>query len=77
MSDITLPTGEQEQRAKWDQLLTDIELKQEQLRQLRTIDYDSKLRQYRSEAWRLAFMGMTAGAALFGAGAAFIKIIGG
>jgi hypothetical protein len=66
MTDIVLPTAEQEQRAKWDQLLSDIELKQEQLRQLRTF-----------EPWKLAFSGMTAGAAFFAAGVAFVKLIGG
>lgn len=30
-----LPTPEQEARAKWDLLLTDLELRQEQLRQLK------------------------------------------
>lgn len=66
MTDITLPSAEQEQRAKWDLILTDIELKQEQLRQLRSF-----------EPWKLAFSGMTAGAALFAAGAAFVKLTGG
>ena len=66
MTDIVQPTGEQEQRAKWDRLLIDIELKQEQLRQLRPY-----------EPWKLAFSGMTAGAAFFAAGAAFVKLIGG
>jgi len=60
------PTPEQQQRAAWDLLLTDIEYRQEQLRQIKTY-----------EPWRLAFAGMTAGAALFAAGAAFVKIIGG
>jgi hypothetical protein len=63
---IATPTPEQEQRAKWDQLLTDIESKQEQVRQLKAY-----------EPWKLAFSGMTAGAALFAAGAAFVKLAGG
>lgn len=62
---LATPTPEQEQRARWDLLLTDIELKQEQLRQLKTF-----------EPWKLAFAG-TAGAALFAAGAAFVKLAGG
>ena len=66
MTDIVQPTGEQEQRANWDRLLIDIELKQEQLRQLRPY-----------EPWKLAFSGITAGAAFFPAGAAFVKLIGG
>ena len=60
------PTPEQEQRAKWDLLLTDIELKQEKLRQMKAF-----------EPWKLAFAGMTSGAALFAAGAAFVKLAGG
>ena len=65
MTDTTLPTDEQKQRAKWDLLLADLEYRQDQLRQSK---------QY--EPWRSAFAGMTAGAALFAAGAAFVKIIG-
>ena len=38
-----IPTPEQEQRAKWDLLLLDIELRTEQVRQLK-----------RYEPWRLA-----------------------
>ena len=62
----TVPTSEQQQRAKWDLLLADIEYRQEQLHQARHY-----------EPWRLAFAGMTAGAALFAAGAAFVKVFGG
>ena len=65
MSDTTSPSDEQKQRAKWDLLLADLEYRQEQLRQAK---------QY--EPWRLAFAGMTAGAVLFAAGAAFVKLIG-
>lgn len=57
MAQTPLPSDEQLQRAKWDLLLTDIELRTEQLRQLKTF-----------EGWRLVFAGMTAGAALLGAG---------
>ena len=39
----TIPTPEQEQRAKWDLLLLDIEARSEQVRQLK-----------RYEPWRLA-----------------------
>lgn len=42
MNDV-VPTPEQEQRAKWDLLLLDIELRTEQLRQLK-----------RFEPWKLA-----------------------
>ena len=65
MTDTTLLTEEQKQRAKWDLLLADLEYRQEQLR---------RAKQY--EAWPLGFAGMTAGVALFAAGAAFIKLIG-
>jgi hypothetical protein len=40
---MTLPTQEQEQRARWDLLLLDLEHRAEQVRQLRTY-----------EGWRLA-----------------------
>ena len=69
MSDTTLPTEEQKQRAKWDLLLADLEYCQEQLRLAR--------QEMVWRPWQVAFAGMTAGAALFGAGAAFIKLIGG
>jgi hypothetical protein len=64
-TDIPIPSAEQDQRAKWDLLLLDIEHRTEQLRQLKT--YEGK---------RLIIQGMTSGAALFAAGAAFIKILG-
>jgi hypothetical protein len=64
MTNIVLPTAEQEQRAKWDLLLTDIELKQEQLRHLRTF-----------EGWKLAFAGMTSGAALMAAGVGLAALL--
>lgn len=78
----TPPTPEQEQRAKWDLLLADIEYRQEQLRLARR---DSEYRQDQmSQArqdmwfkpWQVAFAGMTAGAALFAAGAAAVKLFG-
>lgn len=69
MSETTLPTPEQEQRAKWDLLLTDLEHRQDQIR-LTRLDT-------RYKPWTVALSGMTAGAALFAAGAAFIKLIGG
>jgi len=63
------PSPEQQQRAKWDLLLADLEYRQEQLRQAR--------QQMSLAPWQIAFTGMTAGAALFAAGAAFIKLTGG
>ena len=83
----SLPTDEQKQRAKWDLLLADLEYRQEQLRLARKdIDYrDEQMRQARQEIqwkpWQIAITtltaGMTAGAALFAAGAAFVKLTGG
>ena len=52
-----LPTPEQQQRAKWDLLLTDLEYRGEQLRQIRAF-----------EPWRMVFTAITAAAALMGAG---------
>jgi len=56
---LSLPSTEQEQRAKWDLLLLDLELRSEQLRQLK-----------RYEPLRLMISAITAAAALLGAGAA-------
>ena len=55
----TLPTDEQQQRARWDLLLLDLEQRAEQVRQLKTF-----------EGRRLLIQGLTAGAAILGAGAA-------
>jgi hypothetical protein len=57
MSDIAHPSAEQQQRAKWDLLLLDIEMRSEQLRQIRVY-----------EPWRLWFTGIGAAAALLAAG---------
>jgi len=51
------PTPEQEQRVKWDLLLTNLEYRLEQVRQIKT--YEPK---------RLIIQGLTAAAALMGAG---------
>jgi len=69
MTDATLPTEEQRQRAKWDLLLLDIEHRTEQLRATR--------QEIHLKPWQVGFTGMTAGAALFAAGAAFMKLFGG
>jgi len=53
------PTVEQEQRAKWDLVLLDLELRAEQIRQMKTY-----------EGWRLAIQATSAAAAVFIAGAA-------
>lgn len=52
-----LPTAEEQQRAKWDLLLLDIEQRSEQLRQMKAF-----------EGWRLVFTGLGTGAALLAAG---------
>jgi hypothetical protein len=54
---VTLPSDEQ---AKWDLLLLDIEHRIEHVRQLQAMS-----------PWRLVFSGLTAGAAIFGAGIVF------
>lgn len=54
-----LPTAEQEARARWDLLLTDLEYRAEQLRQTKAY-----------EPRRLFFQAITACAVLLGAGAA-------
>jgi hypothetical protein len=64
MSIHTAPTPEEEQRAKWDLLLTDLEVRLEQLRQLKTF-----------EPRRLIIQGVTAGAAIFGSGAALMALL--
>ncbi len=41
------PSREQEQRAKWDFLLRELELRSEEMGQKRGVDYDMKLEQLR------------------------------
>lgn len=60
------PTEEQQQRAKWDLLLLDIEMRTEQLRQIKT-----------HEGWKLAFSGMIAGAAIVAAITAAWRLVAG
>jgi hypothetical protein len=57
MSGLPLPSGEQEQRAKWDLLLLDIEQRTEQVRQMKAF-----------EGRRLVIQAVTATAAVFAAG---------
>jgi hypothetical protein len=57
MSDATLPTAEQQQRAKWDLILLDIEQRTEQIRQMKAF-----------EPKRMVIQGLTAAAALLAAG---------
>lgn len=70
---MTTPTSEQEQRAKWDLVLADLEYRQEQLRLAR--------QDYRWKPWQIILPtitgALTAGAALFAAGAAFMKLFAG
>lgn len=76
MTDTPLPSGEQEARAKWDLLLADLEYRQDQMRQSRQ-QIEATGQDMRFKPWQVAFAGMTAGAALFAAGAAFVKLLGG
>ena len=55
--------------AKIDLAHADIAMKQEQLRQMKTFPLG------KFEGWKLAFAGMTAGATLFAAGAAFMTVL--
>jgi hypothetical protein len=52
-----LPSAEQQQRAKWDLLLLDIEQRSEQIRQMKSF-----------EPRRMIIQGLTAAAALLAAG---------
>jgi hypothetical protein len=54
---MTMPSDEQQQRARWDLLLLDIEHRSEQIRQMKTF-----------EGRRLAIQAVTAAAAVFAAG---------
>ena len=67
---MSLATQEQEQRARWDLLLLDLEHRAEQVRQLKTY-----------EGWRLAIPTIAAFAAVFAAGGVvgglIVKILGG
>jgi hypothetical protein len=58
-SSIPLPTTEQEARAKWDLLLSDIELRAEQVRHLKATPPSI-------EVLKLAASALTAGVALIG-----------
>jgi hypothetical protein len=59
-----MPTTEQEQRAKWDLMLLDIEARTEQLRQMKTFPAGTY------EGWKLMVAATSATAAVFIAGAA-------
>jgi hypothetical protein len=71
-----------EQIARIDQMLADRDLKRQQfafapvqvLQWL--VEHDRKQQQIRYQPWLAIISGLTAGAALFAAGAAFIKILG-
>ena len=56
-SPMTMPPDEQQERARWDLLLLDLEHRAEQVGQLKTY-----------EGWRLAIPATTAAAAVFAAG---------
>jgi hypothetical protein len=66
MSATAVPTSEQEQRAKWDLLLADIEYRQEQIRAVRQDMY--------WKPWQLVPASVTAGAAMMAAAFALVKL---
>jgi hypothetical protein len=81
MTEKPTPTDEQRQRAQWDLLLSDLELRAEQLRQA-PLDYDLRAAQLRRlrqewyvEPWKVAVTAITAAAALMGAGAAITALL--
>jgi hypothetical protein len=64
-----------------DQILSDTSLSLDVREKLAHIDqmladHDRKRQEIRLSPWQLALAGMTSGAALFAAGAAFMKIVG-
>jgi hypothetical protein len=61
---MATPTTEQDQRAKWDLLLLDLEMRAEQVRQMKAFPVGTY------EGWKLVFAGASAAAAVFIAGAA-------
>ena len=70
MTDAAItPTPEQKQRAKWDLLLLDLEVRAEQNRQMKAFPAGTY------EGWKLAFAGMTAGAAFLAAGAGLMVLV--
>ena len=73
---MSLATQEQEQRARWDLLLLDLEHRAEQVREPKTIDLTNK----GYEGKRLVIQAITA-AAVFAAGGVvgglIVKILGG
>lgn len=62
------PSDEQKVRADWDLVLADLEHRHDQIRRTR--------QELRFAPWQLVFAGMTSGAAIFAAGAAFMKLFG-
>lgn len=70
MTDMPLPSTEQEQRAKWDLLLLDLEHRAEQVRQLKV--YEGK---------RLAVQALVAAGTLLAAGGVvgglIVRLLGG
>jgi hypothetical protein len=79
VSEIIAPTPEQQQRAKWDLLLLDLEQRAEQVRLMKGIDTEYRLEQLRQlksyEPRRLLLQAITASAALLGGGAAIGALI--
>jgi hypothetical protein len=70
MTDATItPTPEQRQRAEWDLLLLDMEVRAEQNRQMKAFPAGTY------EGWKVAFAGMAAGGTLLAAGAALMALV--
>ena len=64
-----MPVVERDYLTRIDLAHADIVFRQEQLSQMKTFPLG------KFEGWKLAFAGMTAGATLFAAGAAFITVL--
>jgi hypothetical protein len=63
-----------EQIARIDQLLADHDRKRQEIH-FAHADHDRTRQEIRLAPWQLALTGMTTGAALFAAGAAFVKLL--
>lgn len=61
-----------------DDIIPDIDLREKLAHiDLMLVQHDRVRQEFRFAPWQIAFAGMTSGAALFAAGAAFVKLMGG